>query len=86
MAIDDGGLSRIRGSMSRFVIRDTAYWRGRAEQARALAEQMSPEYQDKMLEIGKVYDDLARQAERRERLAAAGGLRGRRATPLAANH
>lgn len=83
MAIDDGGLGRIRGSMSRFFIRDPAYWRGRAEQARALAEQMSPEYQDKMLEIGKVYDDLARQAERRERLAAAEGLR---ATPLAANH
>jgi hypothetical protein len=28
---------------------------------------MSPEYQTKMLEIGRVYDDLARQAERRER-------------------
>jgi hypothetical protein len=27
---------------------------------------MSPAYQGKMLEIGKVYDDLARQAERRE--------------------
>jgi len=28
---------------------------------------MSPDYQGKMLEIGKVYDELARQAERRER-------------------
>ena len=53
--------------MSTLIIRNSAYWRERAEEARALAEEMSPEYQGKMLEIGKVYDDLARQAERRER-------------------
>jgi len=87
MIIDDHRfdryLTRTGRLTSRHVVRDSAYWCLRAEEARALAEQMSPEYQDKMLEIGKVYDDLARQAEGRERLAAAGGLR---ATPLAANH
>jgi hypothetical protein len=51
----------------RLIVRDSAYWRERSTEARALAEEMSPEYQAKMLEIGKVYDDLARQAERRER-------------------
>ena len=51
----------------RLIVRDSAYWRERATEARALAGEMSPEYQAKMLEIGKVYDDLARQAERRER-------------------
>jgi hypothetical protein len=53
--------------MSTLTIRNSAYWQERAEEARALAEEMSPAYQGKMLEIGKVYDDLARQAERRER-------------------
>lgn len=74
MAIGYRGLRSIGGSMSGLVIRDTAYWRGRAEQARALAEEMSPEYQAKMLEIGKVYDDLARQAERRERHIPSGSV------------
>lgn len=53
--------------MSTLIIRNSAYWRERATEARALAEEMSPDYQGKMLEIGKVYDELARQAERRER-------------------
>jgi hypothetical protein len=67
MAIDDRGPNSTGESMSRFIHRDTAYWRERAEQARALAAEMSSDYQDQMLEIGRVYDDLARQAERRER-------------------
>lgn len=54
-------------STSSHIVRDSAYWRERAAEARALAEEMSPDYQRKMLEIGKVYDGLARQAERRER-------------------
>jgi hypothetical protein len=44
------------------IVRYSSYWRERAEEARALAAGMSPDYQRKMLEISKVYDDLARQA------------------------
>lgn len=71
MAIGDRGLDRrprsTGRSMSRFIVRESAYWRERAEEARALAAEMSSEYQVKMLTIGEVYDDLARQAERRKR-------------------
>jgi hypothetical protein len=71
MAIGDRRLCSTGRSISRSIVRDAAYLRKRAEEARALAEKMSPEYQEKMLEVGRVYDDLAREAERRERLAAA---------------
>ena len=53
--------------MSTLIIRNSAYWRERAEEARVLAAGMSPDYQGKMLQIGKVYDYLARQAELQDR-------------------
>jgi hypothetical protein len=41
------------------------YWRGRAEEARTLAEEMhSPETRRQMLEIAAGYDRLAQWAER----------------------
>jgi len=54
--------------MSNSFINDPQHWRGRAEEARTLAEQMSDETSKQMmLRIADDYDRLAERAEHRAR-------------------
>jgi hypothetical protein len=47
-------------------INDPAHWRQRAEEARAVAEQMNePQSKEAMLRIAKDYEHLAERAEQR---------------------
>jgi hypothetical protein len=48
------------------LLNNVEHWRGRAEEARVHAEQMTdPEARRMMLEIAASYDKLARRAEER---------------------
>jgi hypothetical protein len=47
-------------------LRDTQYWRERAEKARVLAEQMEPTLKQRMLEVAGGYDHLATRATERK--------------------
>ena len=46
------------------ILYDTKYWRDRAEQARAMASQMTtPQARTTMLQIAEGYETMARHAE-----------------------
>ena len=50
------------------ILDDANHWRARAEQARALAEQMAkPEAKQTILRIAQDYDRLAELAERKDK-------------------
>ena len=48
--------------------RTAAHWRTRVDGARVIAQQMGEDHREKMLHVAKVFDDLAKQEERREGL------------------
>jgi len=51
-----------------FNVDDPAHWRGRAEEARTLADEMSDEISRQlMLKVAEDYERLARHAEQRAR-------------------
>ena len=52
--------------MAKIPINDPKHWRDRAEEARAVAEEMTdPDSKRKMLRIADDYEELARRAEKR---------------------
>ena len=54
--------------MAKIPINDPKHWRDRAEEARAVAEEMTdPDSKRKMLRITDDYEELARRAEKRLR-------------------
>ena len=54
--------------MPAHFINDPAHWRQRAEEARAIADQMNdPESKRMMLKVAEDYDRLAERAEQRLR-------------------
>ena len=54
--------------MAKIPINDPKHWRDRAEEARAMAEELTdPDAKRKMLRSAADYDELARRAEKRVR-------------------
>lgn len=63
------GRERFRRAMPRKTY-DAGYWRKRAKEARAQAQQMSTSVAERQLEIASVYDQLAKSAgEQKQRNA-----------------
>jgi hypothetical protein len=57
---------RTRISVFKSIVPDTAHWRGRAEEARTLADEMHDEiFRTMMLEIAERYERLAKHAAER---------------------
>jgi hypothetical protein len=48
-----------------FSVDDPAYWRGRAEEARVLADKMKDETSRQMMQIAEAYERLAKHVEER---------------------
>jgi hypothetical protein len=52
--------------MAKVPINDPHHWRQRAEEARAVADELTdPDAKRRMLRIAQDYDELARRAEKR---------------------
>jgi hypothetical protein len=51
--------------MVKVPINDPKHWRERAEEARTVADELTPDSKRRMLRIAEDYEELARRAERR---------------------
>ena len=57
---------RAESGDAEYIRRTAAYWRARADEARVIAQQMRNVDGERMLDVARVYDDLAKQEEKRE--------------------
>lgn len=53
--------------MTRAIVRTAKYWRHRAKESRAIADEMRGRSREMMLSIARQFDRLAKQQEEKER-------------------